>query len=248
MSFFSFLPFGHGRSRKSRARPSAAKTAARKTLPLEVETLEDRCTPTVAGIQTVTQTLSFPPNGVAELTNWSMQQSVTQFSPSLGTLQSVVITNQGSVTAGPITAQNTSPSSSETITATVSGKLNLTGPTGVAIAANPNIQDGQPVTVGPSGSTSFPQATASDTESQTLTGTAMAAFIGSGSVGLTETAKGSSSASGDNGNLSASTTNEAVATVTVSYNYLPPASLSGYVYWDMGKDGPGTAGYNDGTF
>src|SRR5436309_2895882 len=81
----------------------------------------------------------------------------------------------------------------------------------------------------------------------TPSGSGMTPFIGTSSLTLTETGQGTSSANGDNGNLTVSTTNLASADVTVAYNYLPFSSLSGYVYFDTGKNGPSTDGYNDGN-
>jgi len=247
MSFFSFFSIRRTRSPKARAR----------RLTLRVEMLEDRCTP--SNVQTLVETATFPVAVTPTPTNFSLAGTVQQFDPSQGVLQSVVITEQGTVNST-IGVENTSTSSASQITATVSGKLEVTGP-GVDLVVTPSDNlatfnattfDGTVDFAGTSGKT-YPTASAGGTQSLTLNGAAMAPFISSvtgqatGTVALTEVGQGTSSASGTGGNLQVTTTNTASAVVTVTYNYLPLSSLAGYVYWDMGS-GAGTAGYNDGIF
>jgi uncharacterized repeat protein (TIGR01451 family) len=209
-------------------------------------------------MQTLVETAVFPAPVTPTPTNFNLPGSVTQFDPALGVLQSVVITEQGTINST-IGVENTSTSSASQITATVSGKLEVTGP-GVDLLVSPSDNlatfnattfDGSVDFGGTSGKT-YPTSSASGTQSLTLTGSAINPFISAGktpgSVSLTEIGQGTSSASGSGGNLQVTTTNTASAVVTVTYNYLPLSSLSGNVYWDTGSGGPGSAGYNDGIF
>jgi len=220
--------------------------------------LEDRCTPSGSGMQTLVDTAVFPTAVTPTPTNFSLQGTVQQFDPSQGVLQSVVITDQGTVNST-IGVENTSTSSSSQITATVSGKLEVTGP-GVDLVVTPSTNlatfdattfDGTIDFAGTSGKT-YPTASATGSQSLTLTGSALAPFISAGSgtasgtVALTEVGQGTSTATGTGGNLQITTTNTATSVVTVTYNYLPLSSLSGYVYYDIGTSGSGSPGYNDG--
>jgi uncharacterized repeat protein (TIGR01451 family) len=182
--------------------------------------------------KSLTRTVVFPNTP----TNFSLQQAVAQFDPSLGTLQSVDVTNQGSVTSR-IGVENTSTSSPSHITATVSGTLDLTG-AGLNLVVAPSDNagvfdatrfDGADDKGGTSGRT-FNPATATNAATVTLTGAAMAPFIGAGSVILTESAQATSTAAGTGGNLEVSTTNSGSAVVTVTYHYLLNNCLSPGTY------------------
>ncbi len=255
MSIFSFLFSRRGRSR-ARARGFAAETR-RATRP-QLESLEDRTMP--SGMQTLVETAVFPTSITPTPTNFNLPGTVQQFDPSLGVLQSVVINEQGTINST-IGVENTSTSSSSQITATVSGKLEVTGP-GVDLVVNPSDNlatfnattfDGKVDFGGSSGKT-YPTSSVSGSQSLTLTGNAINPFVSSGTgsatgtVSLTEIGQGTSTATGSGGNLVVTTTNTASAIVTVTYNYLPLSSLAGNVYWDMGGGGPGSTGYNDGVF
>jgi uncharacterized repeat protein (TIGR01451 family) len=172
--------------------------------------------------QTLTRTAVFS----STPTNFTLQQAVAQFDPSLGALQSIDISNQGSVTSR-IGVENTSTSSASHITATVSGTLDLTG-AGLNVVVTPSEEagvfdatrfDGIDDKGGTSGRT-FGPATATNSATITLTGAAMAPFIGTGAVTLTESAQATSTATGTGGNLEVSTTNAASAAVIVTYHYL----------------------------
>src|SRR5262249_39988717 len=82
-------------------------------------------------VQSVTKTLTFP----AAQTDYSISGLIGQFDPSLGTLQSVTITNSGCITSD-LRVENTSTNSPSVITGTVSGNLTLTGPNGLSIQTN----------------------------------------------------------------------------------------------------------------
>jgi protocatechuate 3,4-dioxygenase beta subunit len=173
--------------------------------------------------QTITKTLTFP----AAQTDYSVSGIVGQFDPSLGTLVSVSITNSGSITSD-IQVENTSTSSSSLINGTVGGSLTLTGPNGLSILTNlsqyagsysATAYDGHLDFSGTSGD-DFGSKTANGTNTITLSGNDLTAFIGTGSVQLTENAVATSHATGG-GNLVVSASSTATAQVTVVYHYIP---------------------------
>jgi uncharacterized repeat protein (TIGR01451 family) len=176
--------------------------------------------------QTVTQTLTFP----STQTDFSLSQAVQQFDPSLGQLQSIQITHNGTITST-IKVENTSTTSPATINATVSGDMVLTGP-GInsdlnisqnAGSFNATSYDGALDFGGTSGFSFAPKA-ANGNQVINLTGNDMTPFEGTGSVQLTESAKATSFATGG-GNLVASLVSNGDATVTVVYNYIPANNL-----------------------
>src|SRR5262249_1902315 len=89
----------------------------------------------------------------------------------------------------------------------------------------------------------FGNQTANGSQGQTLTGNDMSAFIGTGSVQLTETAEAASTATGG-GNLQVSVTSSATAQVTVVYNYIPSNCLKPGTYTIYQLSDP--PGYFDG--
>jgi hypothetical protein len=174
-------------------------------------------------VQSITKTLTFP----ATQTNYSLSGLVDQFDPSLGTLVSVSITNAGSITSD-IRAENTSSNSGSFIAGNVSGSLVLTGPNGLAVNTSVSQYagtfyatpyDGELDFAGTSGD-DFGSRTASGSQTITLSGSALAAFIGTGSVQLTESATATSQASGG-GNVLVGISSTACAQVNVVYNYIP---------------------------
>jgi uncharacterized repeat protein (TIGR01451 family) len=176
--------------------------------------------------QTLTYTATFP----STLTNFSLTQAVQQFDPSLGTLLSATITNNGTITSD-IKAENTSSTSGTLITGNVGGDMTLSGP-GVALTTSPDRNtgtfnasafDGTIDFAGTSG-TDFGPRTASASNAQVLTGSALSPFIGTGTVNLNESAVATSTASGG-GNVLVSVTSSAQATVTVTYRYTPSNAL-----------------------
>jgi uncharacterized repeat protein (TIGR01451 family) len=194
--------------------------------------------------QSTTQTLNFPSTD----TDFSIQQALNQFNPSLGELQSVVITENGSITST-IKAENTSPSPS-TINATVAGTMTLSGP-GIsgpltllqnAGTFNASAYDGTLDFGGTSGITFAPQS-ANGSAQITLTGSQLTAFEGTGTVALTESANATSSATGS-GNLIVSIASTGQASVTVTYTYIPGNCLKPGNYTVVLMQTP--AGYDPG--
>jgi hypothetical protein len=176
--------------------------------------------------QTKTQTLTFPTG----TTNWSQSQQLAQFDPNLGTLTSIEIVNQGTISSH-IRVENLDQAAA-TVDAQVSGTLVLTGPglTGTPLAATQlsaaNAEqtfqaqsfDGTTDYTGGSGH-DFGTKTATGSQSFTITDpTVLAQYTGSGSVTLTEMATATSSATG-NGNLQSLINSTAGAQVSVIYHY-----------------------------
>jgi uncharacterized repeat protein (TIGR01451 family) len=175
---------------------------------------------------TQTFTATFP----STMTNYNLTGQLPQFDPSLGTLQSLTITNAGAITSD-IRVENTSNTSGTTITGTVGGNLSLAGP-GVNLVTSPERNtgsfdasafDGTLDFAGSSG-TDFGPRTASASRSVQLSGAALAPFLGTGQVAIRESAVATSTASGG-GNVLVGVTSSATATVTVTYNYIPNNTL-----------------------
>jgi hypothetical protein len=181
-------------------------------------------------ISTSPQTLIRTVSLGSQPTDFTRSVAIGQFDPSLGKLLSVQVINSGAITSD-IRAENTSSSSPSTITATVSGTMTLSGPhvllnTDVSRNAgslNASVFDGSLDFGGRSGK-NFGPHTANGSGSMTMTGAAMSAFVGTGSVSMSEIAHATSSASGG-GNLIVSTTSLAQANITVIYHYIPSNSL-----------------------
>jgi hypothetical protein len=197
-------------------------------------------------IQSVTKTLTFP----AGQTDFSQSGLVDQFDPSLGTLVSVSITNAGSITSD-IRVENTSTNSGAYITGHVAGNLTLTGPNGLSIQTNlsqyagtvgVSAYDGQLDFAGSSGD-DLGSKTANGAETLTLTGSALNAFIGTGSVQLHESAVATSNATGG-GNELVGISSTACAQVNVVYNYIPSDCLKPGCYTIVKTADP--AGYTAG--
>jgi protocatechuate 3,4-dioxygenase beta subunit len=175
----------------------------------------------------ITQTVTIP----ATATDFSLTNLVNQFNPALGQLQSVVISDNASITSD-IKVENTSTSSPSTINATVGGTQTLTGPGGVQIVVslqqnagtfNATTYDGT-LDFGGSSGTDFGAQTASGSQSTTIQGANASPFIGTGTVSFTENGVATSKAAGG-GNLVVSLVSTGQATYTVTYNYIPDNSL-----------------------
>jgi hypothetical protein len=172
-----------------------------------------------------------------QATNWTKSQGVQRFDPSLGTLTEVDIINSGTLT-GDIKVENLD-SAAQTITATLSGMLSLTGPglSSALVANSSQTQvfnaaafDGMKDFLGPDSHDFGPQSVPGS-QSVTLTSAAaLALFTGSGSVTFTESATGTSSASSTGGNLLDQISNSASGSVTVIYHYIPDNCLAGGNY------------------
>jgi hypothetical protein len=175
--------------------------------------------------QTKTQILHF----AAATTNWSTTQSPTKFDPSLGTLTSIDITNNGTISSH-IRVENLDQASA-TVMAQASGTLSLSGtglsspltttqlvPAGSAQGFHAQAYDGVTDYTGTSGH-DFGTQTATGSQTVHITDAAtLALFTGTGTISLTEAATATSSASG-NGNLQTLITSTAGADVTLVYHY-----------------------------
>ena len=228
-----------GRSR----RPAAHwKTKNRVTPTLEA--LEDRWMPSATGGTLSLQSLlGSSPNTVSTdsapvsasqqvtatftpfTTGGSQTQSVAQFNPALGTLNSVQIIYDGTLTSD-VKVENLDAAPS-TVNAQVNGNLSLQGPGGNLLSVSPTLTDnttqlsaydGTLDYAGTSGH-DFGNQSASAQQSITLTNN-LSAWEGNGNVSLTESAQSSSTVSGS-GNEQVHISTEASGTVTVIYNYTP---------------------------
>jgi len=195
--------------------------------------------------QTQVQTVNFA-NGKA---NTIGNQLLNQFDPSLGTLQSIQIKVDGRIISD-IKIENLDDQSSP-VSGTVSGNVLLSGPgfnLNVNIAGNAAISqtlaayDGSTDFGGSSG-VSLGSKTATGSNTQILTGSAMGDYIGTGTVNLSFLAQATTQASGG-GNLMANITNQGGGTVTVTYSYIKNNALQPGNYKIVQKVQP--AGLLDG--
>jgi hypothetical protein len=206
-------------------------------------TTDQSTTPTDA---TLTKTVTFP----ATQTNFNLNGVLQQFDPSLGTLQSVEIQHAGSITSE-IKVENLSTDSTSHITGNVSGTLNLVAPgvnDNLAISGSAGSFDAAKYDTltdfGGTSGTSFGQKTASNSDTITVTDpTALAAYIGTGTVAVTEAANATSSATGG-GNLEVNVASTAQATITVIYHYKAFGPLQPGTYKVVQTVEP--TGYTDG--
>ena len=206
-------------------------------------------------LKTITQVLNIPtldpnnPHGA--LTDFVLSGQINQFNPTLGELQSVTVTIDGSVTSE-IKVENTSPVSTSSIKGTVAGSMQITGP-GVDKTLNlsksvdtpfaATMFDGIVDYAGTSGTT-FGLQVVSGTALVTLVGAGMTPYKGTGQVTFTETAQASSFAAGG-GNLDASITSWGKSQVTIKYNYIPNNCLKAGNYTIYQVTQP--TGLNDGA-
>lgn len=196
-------------------------------------------------VQTQVQTVNFA-NGKA---NTISSQLLSQFNPALGTLQSIQIKVDGRIISD-IKLENLDDEAS-VVSGTVAGNVLVSGPgfnLNVNIAGNAAISrtlpafDGIIDFAGTSG-VSLGSTTATGTNTQTLTGSAMSSYIGTGSVNLSFLAQATTQASGG-GNLTANISNLGGGTVTVIYSYIKNNNLSPGNYKIIQKVQP--AGLLDG--
>lgn len=175
---------------------------------------------------TQVQTITFDKTS----TNFSLGKPLNKFDPTLGTLQSITIQHNGTITSE-ILVENTSTTSATTINGTVAGNLTLAGPgftSPLTLSQNAGSFaaakfDGTMDFTGTSGQ-SFGEKTATGTGVVTLTGAAMQTYIGGGTVTLTEDGAATSTAFGG-GNIVVKLISSGQATVTVTYTYVPSDSL-----------------------
>ena len=164
--------------------------------------------------------------------------NIQQFDPSLGTLESVDIYNNGTLSSH-IQVENQDPEAT-TVTGTVSGTLSLslgaaapmlnTTLTPTMESANVAAYDG---TVGFTGASAhdFGLQTANGSANESLTaGTDdLSAFIGTGTFQVTETSDATSSTSGP-GNLLSEIASTSTANVQVVYNYSAGPAAAGQLH------------------
>jgi hypothetical protein len=231
-----------------RRRPAPPRRPA-----LRVEALEDRSVPSVAAGPQLTQEVDA--SFAQAKTDWGQTQTVAQFDPSLGTLQSVEIINTAAMdSAIQVKSLNPMPS---TVGGTVKGAVTLQVPGAGPLTVNLASSDQAPV-AGSDGAMSFSgggfhdfgDQASSDSATVTLSaGQAdLSAFVGTGTVNLQESARAVWEGNGS-GTLLTLVNTQASAGARVIYNYVQaPASLSGFVYSDPNDNGvkepgePGIAG------
>lgn len=197
------------------------------------------------GVQSQTQTLTFADANA----NTIRSQALQQFDPSLGTLQSIEIRVDGRIVSN-IKLENLDDEAAA-VSGSVSGTVLLSGP---GFNLNTNIvgnavitqtlgaYDGVTDYTGRSG-VSLGNRTATGSNTQTLTGTSVAPFIGTGTLNLSFLAQATTQAAGG-GNLQANITNLGGGSVTVTYKYLNSTSLRPGNYTLVQKTQP--AGLLDG--
>jgi hypothetical protein len=202
-------------------------------------------------ISTAPASESFSANLPAARTNHARTASVSQFDPSLGTLTSVDIINNGSLFTN-VVVENLDPDA-EHVSAQVNGNLTLQGPNGLLLTSSPSGSyaadlpafDGQADLSGPSSKDFGVQEIKAQTQSVTLhAGTSdLSAFVGTGAVSLTENATATSTANGA-GNLLAMIRTTASSNVKVVYHYIPANAIKPGFYVITQVNEP--AGYLDG--
>jgi hypothetical protein len=182
-------------------------------------------------------------------TNTIRTQSINKFDSSLGTLQAVEIRMNGKIVST-IRLENLDDESAA-VNGSVSGNLllsaagfnlnvNTTG--NAAISQSLGAYDGTTDYAGRSG-IALSNRTATGSNTQTLTGSAMNAFVGTGTLDLSFLAQATTQASGG-GNLMANIANLGGASVTITYKYLNSTSLKPGNYTIIQKNQP--AGLLDG--
>lgn len=135
-------------------------------------------------------TISFSDSQTTSFTPSTLTFSLSQFDPSLGTLQSVTIVYAAALYGG-ISVTNNSPQDGE-LTGTMSGNFSLDGPgaLGTLIALAPSTSLG-PTTVSAGSTLTLSSITATDFGAVVLTNPAdLALFLGLGSLSLNGEAQG----------------------------------------------------------
>lgn len=233
-----------------RSRRSSAPWKTKHRAVPSLEALEERWVPSTAGDALTMQSLlgagfnslNTPPASATNTnatptqqvtatftpftTGGSQTQSVAQFDPSLGTLNSVQIILNGKLTSD-VKVENLDAAPS-TVNAQVNGNISLQGPGGTTLlSVSPSIvdnstslsaYDGTLDYAGTSGH-DFGDQSSTAQKSITLTNN-LSAWEGKGNVALTEAAQSSSTVSGS-GNEQVHICSEGSGTATVIYNYTP---------------------------
>lgn len=230
-----------------RSEHPAAESKLKHQITPNLEALEDRWMPSTSGVLSVQSLLGNDYNMLNSTaitspapvpnqqqatatftpftTGGSQTRSVAQFDPALGTLNSVQVILNGTLSSD-VKVENLDNAPS-TVNAQVNGNLSLQGPSGTSLSVSPTIvengtalapNDGTLDYSGPSGY-DFGQQSASAQKSITLTNN-LSAWEGTGNVNLTESAKSASTVSGS-GNEQVQISSEGSGTATVIYNYTP---------------------------
>ncbi len=195
-------------------------------------------TANAANADVITQTESYGYN----TTNWTHTLgALNQFDSLLGTLNFITVTLYGAINQN-LSAENTG-ATSDVLTPVAGGTIRFRQggstvlaqvlPTTTGTAFNASAFDGVSDYMGTSG-INFGILSASDSTTVTLSGAALTAFIGTGSLsGFDVRAIGSGIINSDNGNLESSISTEALARLTLTYDYTPttnqvpePASMA----------------------
>jgi hypothetical protein len=194
--------------------------------------------------QTLTQEVDF-----SGTTDFTQNGSINQFDPSLGQLTSVQITYQAAIHTD-MKAENLD-AAAQTVTTSVNGDLKLqvgtVGALDVGVNVNQTKQlsayDGVSDFAGTSGMDSG-EKDSGDTKTLTLTAgqNDLSAFIGTGTVSLSNIATATSTASGS-GNLLSTIQTTATGKATIVYTYTPATGLQPGNY-TIHEQTP--SGYQDG--
>lgn len=186
----------------------------------------------------ITQTDSYGYN----TTNWTHTLgSLNQFDSLLGNLNFITVTLYGAINQN-LSAENTgatadilTPVAGGTIRFRQGGSTVLAQvlPTTTGTAFSAGAYDGTSDYAGTSG-VNFGILSANDSTTVTLSGAALTAFIGTGTLsGFDVRAIGNGAINSDNGNLDSSISTEALARLTLTYDYTPatnkvpePASMA----------------------
>ena len=158
------------------------------------------------------------------MTGGSETQAVAQFNPALGTLTSVQIIINGTLTSD-IKVENLDGAASN-VSAQVNGVLSLQGPGFSPLTVDPSLSENTALSAydgvldfGGTSGHDFGDQSAQASQSTTLTSN-LSAWIGTGTVNLTESAQASSTVSGS-GNQVSSLTSNGSGNVQVIYSYTP---------------------------
>lgn len=176
-----------------------------------------------------TQTREVDATFAAFPTGSSATQTIAQFNPSLGTLTGIQIITNGTLTSD-VKVENLDEAPSN-VSAQVNGSLSVQGPGFNPLTVTPSLSENTTLSAS-DGGTSFggtaghdfgaQSAQASKAVNLSASENDLSAWIGSGSVSLTETAQSSSTLSGS-GNVMSQINTTAGGSVKVIYSYTPPA-------------------------